>query len=112
MVCLGDDPLGKAKGLERFHATRLDAVGLADLEPTPPTFHNAGGDVRELGELGGGQHASRARTDDENIHLIRELCGTVDAGPGYRLDARVAGYVSVVVELHRELLIAFGRLTH
>ena len=38
--------------------------------------------------------------DDEHVDLVGELVGPVDAGAGGGLDARVAGDVAVVVELH------------
>ena len=60
-VGLGDDPLGEAEGLEGLDAAGLDAVGLADREPAAAALDDAGGDARELGQLGGGDHARRAR---------------------------------------------------
>ena len=38
--------------------------------------------------------------DDEDVHLVGELVGPVEADAGRGLDARVAGDVAVVVELH------------
>ena len=63
-------------------------------------LHDPGGDVRELGQLGGGEHAGGAGADDQHVHLVGKLVGPVDADAGGRLDPRVAGYVAVVVELH------------
>ena len=60
-VRLGDDPLGEAEGLEGLDAAGLDAVGLADGEPPGAALHDAGGDVRELGQLRGARACPRAR---------------------------------------------------
>ena len=38
--------------------------------------------------------------DNEHVDLVRKLSGPVNADAGGRLDARVTGYVTVVVELH------------
>ena len=61
---------------------------------------DAGGDVGELGELRGGEHAGGPGAHDEHVDLVGKLGGPVDADAGGRLDARVTGYVAVVVELH------------
>jgi hypothetical protein len=53
-----------------------------------------------LRELGGCQHARRAGAHDEHVNLVGQLFGAVDADAGGRLDARVTGNVTVVVELH------------
>ena len=99
-VRLGDDPLGETEGLESLDAAGLDAVGLADREPARPAFHDPGGDARELGQLGCGEHAGGAGAHDQHIYLVGKVCGPVDAGAGGRLDSRVTGYVAVVVEMH------------
>ncbi len=99
-VGLGDDPLGEAEGLEGLDAAGLDAVGLADGEPPAAALHDPGGDARELGQLRGGEHARGPGAHDEHVHLVGKLCGPVDADAGGRLDSRVTGYVTVVVELH------------
>ncbi len=111
-VCLGDDALGEAERLERFNAAGLNAVRLADLQALTPVLDDAGHNARELRELGRRQHACRTGANNEHVHLIRKVLGTVDSAAGCRLDTRVAGYVSVVVKLHRDLLIALGRLIH
>ena len=99
-VGLGDDPLREAEGLEGLDAPGLDAVGLADGEPSGAALHDPGGDARELGQLGGREHTCGPGAHDEHVHLVRKLGGAVDADAGSRLDARVTGYVSVVVEMH------------
>ena len=99
-VGLGDDPLGEAEGLERLHAARLDAVRLANSEPAGAALDDAGGDIGEHGQLGGGEHSGRTGTHDEHVHFLGELVGAVEAHAGGGLDSRVSGYVSVVVELH------------
>ena len=99
-VGLGDDPLGEAEGLEGFDAAGLDAVCLADGKPAVAALHDAGGDARELGQLGSGEHACRAGAHNEHVHFVGKLGGPVDADAGGRLDSRVTGYVTVVVEMH------------
>ncbi|MCY1228821.1 hypothetical protein D9M72_411580 [compost metagenome] len=100
VVRLGDDPLGEAEGLEGLDAPRLDAVCLADGQPAGTAFHDPRGDARELGQLGGGQHAGRACADNQDVHFIRKLSRPIDAYACCRLDSRVTGYVTVMVELH------------
>ena len=63
-------------------------------------LHDPGGDARELGQLGGGEHAGRPGAHDEHVDLVGKLRGAVDADAGGGLDPRVTGYVTVVVELH------------
>ena len=63
-------------------------------------LHDARGDTRELGQLGGGEHARGPGAHDEHVNLVGKLRGPVDADAGGRLDARVTGYVTVVVEMH------------
>src|SRR6185312_13179767 len=78
-VGLGGDGLGEAERLERLDGAGLDAVGLADLQAAAAAFDQAGGDVGELGELGGGEHAGRSGADDEHVDLLGQLLGAVDA---------------------------------
>lgn len=99
-VGLRDDPLGEAEGLERLDTPGLDAVGLADGEPSGAALHDPGGDAGELGQLRCRQHAGRPGAHNEDIHFVGKLRGPVDADAGGRLDSRVTGYVTVVVELH------------
>ena len=63
-------------------------------------LHDPGRDARELGQLRGGEHAGGPGADDEHVDLVGKLRGPVDADAGGRLDSRVTGYVTVVVELH------------
>ena len=68
VVGLADYFFGEAEGLEGFDATGLDAVSLAEFEAACPAFDDAGVDLGELGELGGGNHAGGAGADDEDVH--------------------------------------------
>ena len=68
--------------------------------PVAP-LDDPGGDARELRELGGRDHAGRSRADDEHVDLVGQLLRTVEPDARGGLDARVAGDVSVVVELHQ-----------
>ena len=99
-VRLGDDALGETERLEGLDAARLDAVGLADLEATAAALDDAGRHAGELRELRRGDHAGRARPDDEHIDLVGKLVRSIDADARGRLQPRVTGHVAVVVELH------------
>ena len=46
------------------------------------------------------EHAGRAGAHDEDVNFVGKLGWAVDADSGGRLDSRVTGYVTVVVELH------------
>ena len=102
-VRLGDDPLGKAEGLEGLDCAGLDTVGLANGEPPGAALHDARGDTWELGQLRGREHAGRPGADNQHIDLLRKLSWPVDADSCCRLDPRVPGYVTVMVKLHRFL---------
>lgn len=60
--------------------------------------------MEEAGELRGDRDGCRPGADDEHIHLVGDLGGAVDPESGGRLDARVAGHVAPVVDLHVRLL--------
>ena len=49
-------------------------------------------------------HAGRAGADDQHVDCVGEFLRPVEAGAGGGLDARIAGYVAVMVELHPRLL--------
>jgi hypothetical protein len=51
--------------------------------------------------LRGGEHARRPGANDEHVDFVGKVRGPIDANAGGRLDSRVTGYVTVVVELHR-----------
>ena len=97
-VGLGDDPLGEAEGLEGLDAPGLDAVGLADGEPPCAALHDAGGDARELGQLGGREHTCGAGAHNEHVHLVRKLgragrcrCRQPAGRAGHRIRIRDGG---------------------
>jgi hypothetical protein len=92
--------LGEAEGLECLDAAGLDAVGLADGQPSAAALHDARGDVRELGELRCGEHARRAGAHDEHVDLVGKLVGPVRCRRRRPAGSRVTGYVTVVVKLH------------
>ena len=99
-VGLLGDPSREAEGLEGLDAARLDAVRLADRQPTLAAVDDPRRDVRELRELGRGDHAGGSRPDDEDVDLVGELVGPVEAHACGGLDARITRDVPVVVELH------------
>ena len=100
VVRLGDDALGESERLEGLDAARLDAVGLPQHEAAVAALDDARRDVGELRQLRGEQHARGAGADDEHVHLVGKLGGTVDAGACRVLHAGLARDVSVVMELH------------
>ena len=61
-------------------------------------------------ELRGGDHAGGTGADDEDVDVVGELVGTVEADAGRRLDAGIAGHVAVVVELHRSSVLLVAAL--
>ena len=73
-----------------------------------PLLDDGGVDVGELGQLRGGDHAGGAGADDEDVDLVSELGGAVDAHAGGGGDPGIGRDVSVVVELHLSSLTGAG----
>src|SRR5574337_181926 len=109
LAALGDDLVGESERLEGLDAALLDAVGLADLEPSGAPLDDAGRDAGELRQLRRGDHPGGAGADDQHVDPVRDLVGPVDAGAGCRLDAWIAGNVTAMVELHVVLTRSAGR---
>ena len=99
-VGLGDDALREAERLEGLDAAGLDAVGLADRQTLAATLHDASRDAGKLGELGGGDHAGRPRSHYQDVDVLRQLVGAIEADPRGILQAGIGGHVSAVMKLH------------
>jgi hypothetical protein len=99
-VGLGHEPVGQPEGLEHLHGAAGHAVGLAHLERPVPAVDDRRPDVGEGGQLGRQDQAGRAASDDQDVDLGGQAVGTLGDGGVRRLDQRVAGPVTVHVELH------------
>ena len=99
-VRLGDDALREAERLEGLDAARLDAVGLTDLETPGASVHDARVHRRVHRQLRRGDDAGGPGADDQHIDLVRKLVRAIDSRPCCGKNARLAGDVPVVVELH------------
>ena len=88
----------KAWKVSTLRAWMPSAWPMASLPPRRSTIRV--GDARELGQLRGGERARGAGAHNEHVDLVGKLGGPINADAGGRLDSRVTGNVTVVVELH------------
>ena len=105
LVGLFGDFLGKAEGLESLHGTGLDAVCLAQDEAVRAALDDASVDAREHRQLCSRDHARGPGAHDEDVHGVWQLAGAVDAITCGLEDAGVLGNITIVVELHCDLLV-------
>src|SRR5690625_2420195 len=100
VVRLGSDVLGEPEGLEGLHASRLDPIGLTELEAPGAALDDPSGEGGVVGHLRREQHPGGPRTNDEHIDLARKITRAVDAGSCGGLFPRLLRYVPVMVKLH------------
>ena len=99
-----DNALREAEGLERLHAAGLNTIRLADFETAGAALDEPGAHIRVLGQLGCGDHAGGTGSNDQDVHLIRQVFRTVDSVALRGSDSRILGNISVLVKLHAWLL--------
>ena len=98
--------LAQTKSLEHLHGAARHAVGLATLQRPLASLDDACPYAREARQLRRQQHPGWPGADDENIRGVRRPCWTILRAGRRRQDVRIAGSVTIKVELQRTLLPA------
>ena len=102
-VRLLEQALGESERVEHLDGAAGNAVGLAKLERARPPVDDARLDVGEGGQLCSEDEAGGTAADDEDVHFVREALRRPHRTRGGRKHLRVAGPVTVEIELHGSL---------